>query len=136
MFCAQQVAEFRPHVQKLRDAGFNLAVVGSGAPNFARGFRERMEIDVPIFSDEKLASYSALQMHRGAKTFLHAGMIAKGAGALFKYGQRRTMGDATQQGGAIVVRPDGTMPFKFLSRFPGDHAKPETVVAEALKAVS
>jgi peroxiredoxin len=131
MFCAQQVAEFRPHVEALRQKGVGVFIVGSGAPNFARGFKENMGVDFPIFSDEKRASYQALEMHRGWHTFLNPGMILK-AGAVFKYRQRRTMGDNTQQGGVIVVMPDGTMPFKFLSRFPGDHARPEEVVQAAL----
>ena len=121
-------------MKTLKDAGIGVAVIGSGAPNFARGFKERLEFDAPIFSDEKLASYSALEMHRGAKTMLHPGLILKAA-AVFKYRQRKTMGDNTQQGGVIVVRPDGEMVFKFLSRFPGDHAKNEDVVAAALAAV-
>jgi hypothetical protein len=125
------VAEFRPHVPKLKEAGVQVAVIGSGAPNFLRGFKENVPIDAPVFSDEKLASYNALEMHRGIKTFLDP-RIALKAGAIFKYRQKKTMGEPTQQGGVIVVRPDGTMPFKFLSRFPGDHAKPEDVVAAAL----
>ena len=125
------MAEFRPRIAELEAAGVGVAVIGSGAPNFARGFKEGLKLDAPVYSDEKLASYRALEMHRGIGTVLHPGVILKAA-AIFKYRQRKTMGDATQQGGVIVVRPDGSMPFKFLSRYPGDHAKPDTVVAAAL----
>jgi peroxiredoxin len=133
MFCAQQVAEFRPHAKALREKGIDTFVIGSGAPNFAKGFSERMGGEIRIFSDESRATYQALEMHRGAGTFLHPGMIAHGMTAIFKYRQRRTMGDATQQGGVIVVRPDGNMVYKFLSRYPGDHANPEDVVKAALQ---
>jgi hypothetical protein len=133
MMCAQQVAEFRPHVQTLRDAGIGVFVVGSGAPNFALGFKERMGADFPIFSDEKRVTYQALELRRGAATVFHPAGILK-LGALFRHGQRRTMGDNTQQGGVIVVLPDGTMPFKYVSRYSGDHAKPEAVVDAALKS--
>ena len=44
------------------------------------------------------------------------------------------MGDNTQQGGTIVVRPGGAMPYKFLSRYAGDHARARDVVAAALQA--
>jgi hypothetical protein len=71
-------------------------------------------------------------MHYGLATVFHPGVILKAA-TVFKYRQRRTMGDGKQQGGTIVVFPDGTMRYKFLSRFPGDHAKAEDIVAAALQ---
>src|SRR4029078_184836 len=103
-------------------------------PNFAKGFAERMGGDIPIFSDPERVTYQALEMHRGACTFLHPGVILRGATAIFRYRQRRTMGDNTQQGGTIVVRPGGAMPYKFLSRYAGDHAKAKAVVDAALAA--
>src|SRR6185436_2617759 len=121
MFCAQQVAEFRPHARQLREKGIQTYVVGSGAPNFAKGFAERMGGDIPIFSDPERVTYQSLEMHRGACTLLHPGVMLRGATAIFRYRQRRTMGDNTQQGGTIVVRPGGAMPYKFLSRYAGDH---------------
>ncbi len=133
MFCAQQVAEFRPHARELREKGIDTFVIGSGAPNFARGFADRMGGDIPIYSDPKLATYQALEMHRGACTLLDPRVLLRGATAIFRYRQRRTMGDQTQQGGTIVVRPDGNMPYKFLSRYAGEHAPAKDVVAAALR---
>ncbi len=127
------MAEFRPHAKTLKEHGINTFVVGSGAPNFARGFAERMGGEIPIFSDQTRASYQALEMHRGACTVVDPRVLLRGATAVFKYRQRRTMGDATQQGGTIVVRPDGTMPYKFLSRYAGEHAKAKDLVAAALQ---
>jgi AhpC/TSA antioxidant enzyme len=132
MFCAEQVAEFRPHAKTLRGSGIGTFVIGSGAPNFARGFSERMGGEIPIFSDEKRVTYQALELRRGVSTVLDPRAALPAVGALFRYGQRRTMGDANQQGGVIIVRPDGTMPYKFVSRYSGDHPKPEAVVAAAL----
>jgi len=129
MFCAQQVAEFRPHARKLREQGINTYVVGSGAPNFAAGFAKRMGGDIPIYSDQNRVTYQALEMHRGACTLLDPRVLLTGATAIFKYRQRRTMGDNTQQGGTIVVRPDGSMPFKFLSRYAGEHARHKDILA-------
>ena len=123
-------------MKELDEAGVQVAVIGSGAPNFARGFKERMEIDVPIFSDEKLAAYQAASFKRGAATLLHPGVVAKGITTIFKHRQRRTMGDNTQQGGVVIARPDGTMPYRFISRYAGDHAKPADVVAAARAAAA
>src|SRR5213083_2265323 len=117
MFCAQQVAEFRPHVDTLRDAGVALAIIGSGAPNFARGFKQQMQIDVPIYCDEKLAAYQATSMKRGLRHMLHPGQIPrwKEAGRYFTL---KLEGDATQQGGVVIVLPDGRVPYRFHNRFP------------------
>ena len=134
MFCAHQVAEFRPHVSSLRDAGVALAVIGSGAPHFARGFKERMQIDAPIYSDQERAAYRAASMRRGLGHMLHPGQLAKWREA-GKYFRLTLEGDATQQGGVVIVLPDGSVPYRFHNRFPGDHADPETVVSEARKAV-
>ena len=135
LLCTAQVEEFKPQIQKLRDAGVSFAVIGSGAPNFVRGFKDRMGLDVPVFSDEKRTSYKALQMKRGLSTLLDP-RIFKNFLAPFKYRQRKTMGDPLQQGGVVVVRRDGQMPFKHISQFAGDHPKPEAVVEAALSAAS
>jgi hypothetical protein len=127
------VAEFRPRIDELRKAGVDVAVIGSGAPNFARGFKEQIGLDAPIFSDQKLAAYQAASMHRGILSVLNPAILLK-IKAVLKYRQRKIMGDATQQGGVLVVRPDGTMPYSYLSRYPGDHAPPDQVVAAALAA--
>ncbi len=133
MFCAQQVAEFRPHVATLREAGIELAVIGSGAPHFARGFKANLGFDAPIFCDETLAAYRAASMNRGLQHMLHPGQIPKWKEAA-RFFQFKLMGDMTQQGGVLIVRPDGAVPFSFHDRFPGDHADPGTVVAAALEA--
>jgi hypothetical protein len=135
MFCALQVAEFRPHVPTLRDAGVDLVVIGSGAPQFARGFKEHMQLDVPVFSDEKRATFAAASLRRGMGHMLNPAQLRRVPEAM-RYFTLRLEGDATQQGGALLVCPDGTVPFKFANRWPGDHADPNTVVAAALKATT
>src|SRR6266850_7150016 len=121
MFCAQQVAEFRPHLTTLRDAGVQLAVIGSGAPHFARGFKEQMQIDVPIYSDQTLAAYQATSMRRGLRYLFHPGQLSKWMKS-WRYFRLQLKGDATQQGGVVIVLPDGSVPYRFHNRFPGDHA--------------
>jgi hypothetical protein len=134
MFCAQQAAEFRPHLATLAGAQVDLAIIGSGAPHFARGFKQTMgALDVPIFTDETLAVYRAASMKRGLRHMLHPGQISKWKDAA-RYFRLQLEGDMTQQGGVVIVRPGGEVTFTFHNRFPGDHADPETVVAAALAA--
>src|SRR5947209_13893739 len=98
MFCAQQVAEFRPHYSELRERGVNVAVIGSGSPHFAHAFVEDQHIEMPVYSDEARKSFEAAGLKRGVGAMLDPRMIVKGATAIFKHRQRKTMGDALQQG--------------------------------------
>jgi AhpC/TSA antioxidant enzyme len=133
MFCAEQVAEFRPHYPKLRDAGVNLVVIGSGSPHFAKAFIENEKPEMPVYSDEPRASFMAAGLKRGVSTLLSARMLAKGAKTMFKHRQRKTMGDALQQGGILLVRPGGGVPYSYVSEFPGDHPPTDEVAARALE---
>jgi peroxiredoxin len=133
MACAAQVDEFKPHIQALRACGIGFSIIGSGTPNFVEGFKERMGIDAPVFSDAKLASYQALKMKRGLFTMIDP-RIVKNWIIPFKYRQRRTMGDALQQGGVLVVTPEGEVTYEYKSEYAGDHPKPSVIVEAALAA--
>jgi hypothetical protein len=129
------VVEFRPHVPKLRQAGINVAIIGSGNPNFARGFQQALETgDIALYCDEARAGYKELGLVRNMAANFRPDVILKGA-ALFAKGlrQKRTMGDAAQQAGLAIVLPDGTVAYKFISQHPADQPKVEEYVAEALK---
>lgn len=135
MFCRQQVAEFRPHVDEVKQAGLELAIIGSGAPNFARAFLEDLKVgDLPVYSDQELASFTAAGLHRSLGSILDPRALIKGFSAI-KYKQKRTMGDATQQGGVLIVKPDGSIPYRYVSRFAGDHAKNEAIL-DAVRAAA
>ncbi|HZS35601.1 MAG TPA: AhpC/TSA family protein [Polyangia bacterium] len=136
MFCAQQVAEFRPHYSELRERGVNVAVIGSGSPHFARAFVEDRDIEMPVYSDEKRASFEAAGLKRGFCRVIDPRVMLKGARAIFKYRQRKTMGDAFQQGGVLIVRRDGTVPYHYVSEYAGDHPPTADVVAEVFRAAA
>jgi peroxiredoxin len=132
MFCAQQVAEFRPHLDELTQRGIDLAVIGSGAPQFALGFQERMGLPIPIYSDQALASYRAARMNRSLWRMFHPGQLL-GWRAL-RHFRLQLLGDATQQGGVVIVTPGGRVIYEFHNRFAGDHPRPAAVVRAALAA--
>lgn len=131
MFCAQQVAEFRPHYPELKQQGVEVYVIGSGGPHFAKAFVENEKPEMPIFSDESRASFDAAGLKRSFFGILDPRMIAKGCVTAFKFRQRRTMGDAFQLGGILLVKPDGSVPYHYASKYAGDHPPVEKVVAEA-----
>src|SRR5690348_9374656 len=114
MFCRQQVAEFRPHVDEVKRLGLEVAVIGSGAPHFAKAFIEDLKLgDLPIYSDQSLATYAAAGLHRSFGSILHPMAVVKGLSAI-RYKQKKQMGDATQQGGVLIVRPDGSIPYRYV----------------------
>src|SRR5215471_15899109 len=110
MFCQEMVAEFRPHVKELEAAGIDPVVIGSGAPHFARAFIEDQKPEMPVYSDEARASFQAAGLKRSVGSLLSGRMILRGMKTMFKHRQKKTMGDSFQQGGILLVRPDGTVP--------------------------
>jgi hypothetical protein len=124
------VVQLHRDVDKLRAAGADLVIIGNGAPSFIAGFREHTKYDGPIYTDPSLAVYRAAELERGiAKTF-DPRALAPTIGA-FMRGQRqgRMQGDAWQQGGVLVVAPDGRVRWHHASKRPGDNATVAEIVA-------
>jgi hypothetical protein len=65
-------------------------------------------------------------------------VIAKGAltGVRNKTIQTRTIGNAAQLGGALVVLPGGSVPWAHMSADAGDNASPEEIIAAIRDAVA
>ena len=106
----------------------NLVLVGNGGPSFIAGFRETTGYTGPIYTDPSLAVYKAAQLRRGALTLLKLGAAKATIGSLRRgFRQGKTEGDATQQGGVLVVAPDGRILYHHISEYPGDNASPDEI---------
>ena len=115
-------------MQLHREGIENLVVVGNGAPMFIEGFRETTGFTGPIYTDPSLEVYKAAQLKRGVGTMLKLGAAAATIGSLRRgFRQGKTQGDATQQGGVLVIAPDGRILYHHISAYPGDNASPDTV---------
>jgi peroxiredoxin len=119
-------------------AGGRLVLIGQATPRHAAHFRRRQGIQVPVLADEERISYNAA----GAKTagvfdLWRPKVVAKGAltGVREKTIQGRTVGDANQLGGALVVAPDGAVTWSHMSSDAGDNASAEEILA-ALRAAA
>jgi len=68
----------------------------------------------------------------------HPKVVAKGAviGVREKTIQTRTVGDANQLGGALVIDPDGHVTWSHMSTDAGDNAAPEEIIAAVKAAVA
>ena len=117
-------------IDKLRAAGADLTIIGNGTPNFIEGFREQTKYAGPIYVDPSLAVYKAAELKRGALRTFDPRALGKTITA-FRHGQRqgRVQGDAFQQGGVLVVAPDGEVKFHHASDRPGHNATVDEIVA-------
>jgi len=120
----------------LEETGAPLVLIGQATPRHAAHFRRRLEIDLPVLADEKRVSYKAA----GAKVatldeLLGPKVVAKGlVGALrSRQPQGRTIGHPAQLGGAMIVRPDGSVAWSHMSEDASDNASPAEILA-ALEA--
>jgi dehydrogenase/reductase SDR family protein 12 len=132
MFCREQVAQLRDQLPEIRAAGAELAIIGNGSAQFARAFREDLALpdDLALFVDPELRSYRAAGMRRGRSELLSPRLATNALRALRGgFRQGAVQGDPFQLGGVLVIRPDGALTFRHVSREAGDHASLAAVLA-------
>ncbi len=117
-------------MERIHAAGAELYFIGNGNAFFARGFRDEFSVPVPIYVDEERVSYKALGLKRNLGSTLNLQILrnarrARAAG----FSQKAVEGDAWQQGGVMIVRPDGEVAYSYVSGAAGDHPPVDEVVA-------
>ncbi len=123
----------RSHLEELRGAGGNVAIIGNGWPAMSQAFAEKLALpldgSLPFLSDRKGAAYALVGMKRGVWRTLNPLAALNWIRANLKgFRQGRTKGDPWQQGGALVVGTDGQVVYSYASARPGDHPKPAALV--------
>lgn len=122
--------------EAFRKLGVEPVIVGHSNPRYAKAFVEETKIDLPVYVDEKRAVYQALEFKRPLLAFLTPRVFKRAAEARAEgFTQPGVWGDAFQLGGVVLLKPDGSMPYKYASQFPGDHPKIEDLKAEVKKAL-
>jgi peroxiredoxin len=125
--------------EQFEAAGVRLVLIGQATPRHAAHFRRRQGIQLPVLADKDRVSYEAAGAKSGGVFDLfHPKVVAKGAvtGVKEKTIQTRTIGDASQLGGALVIAPDGTVTWSHMSRDASDNASPEEILAAVRQAVA
>ena len=120
---------------EFENAGATLTLIGQATPRHAAQFRRRQGIQLPVLADEERVSYKAAGAKVAGITDLFGPkVIAKGAvtGVRNKSIQTRTIGNTAQLGGALVVRPDGSVAWSHMSNDAGDNAS----LAEIIEAIN
>lgn len=135
LFCKQQVAELAKETERIHQVGAELVVLGNGGPEHVRWFREDFGVTTPVFTDTTAEAYRMVGAKRGFFTGANPRTFVATLRAFRKgYRQTGTRGDRYQQGGVFVILPDGSMPYRYLSRYAGDHPPAGEVVAALERA--
>jgi peroxiredoxin len=124
---------------QFEEAGARVVLIGQLTPRHAAQFRRRQGIQLPVLADEERVSYEAAGAGvAGVLDLYSPKVVAKGAltGVREKTIQGRTLGDANQLGGAIVVSPDGRVTWSHMAADAGDNASPEEILAAIRAAVA
>lgn len=127
----------RGEVPAIESLGASLVVLGNGAPHFARAFKQDLPFEGAVLCDTTRAAYREAGLKSGVTTTVtlkgvgHALRALKGG-----FRQTATKGDPFQQGGVLVVRPDGVVTYRYVSNEAGDHAPPGEILAGVRRAVA
>jgi peroxiredoxin len=120
-------------------AGLPLVLIGQATPRDAAHFRRSQEVDLPVLADEKRESYRAA----GAKVATAGELLGprsvgrglmKAVSSRGKTHQGKVVGHPAQLGGAMIVMPDGTIPWTHMSEDASDNAPPEEILAAVRQA--
>lgn len=131
----------RPHLESFEAAGCQVAVVGSGWPDAARGFARALGLppSLPVLCDQPRRSFALLGLRRSIAATLLVPRVVRKWFALRRRGfkQGRVRGDPWQQGGAAVIAPGGhgRLLYRFASRTPDDIPDPAALLEAARAAV-
>lgn len=122
------MAQLRDHVPRLHAVGAELITLGNGTPEQAQWFVEDYDVETPVFTDPNLTSHGIVGARR--TSFPDPRTMMAGVTAFAKgFRQTGVKGSATQLGGLFVITADGRMPYRYLSRYAGDHPDPEEALA-------
>jgi len=111
-------------------------MIGQATPRHAAQFRRRLDIDLPVLADEKRVSYRAAGAKVGTlDELLGPKVVAKGLVSALRsrQPQGRTIGHPAQLGGAMVVRPDGSVAWSHMSEDASDNASPAEILSALRK---
>jgi hypothetical protein len=114
-------------------------MIGQATPRHAAHFRRRQDVDLPVLADEERVSYRAAGAKVatvgeliGPKSVASGLMKTVSSGGKVRPG--KVIGHPAQLGGAMIVKPDGSVPWTHMSEDASDTAPPEDILAAARQA--
>ncbi|MBF0100302.1 MAG: hypothetical protein HQK77_05270 [Desulfobacterales bacterium] len=132
MICRRQVADIQENINEFLKRDLRLIVIGNGQPNFIEGFKKDTKFQGEIYTDPSLNTYKLLHFKKSVASLFGFKTIKSAINAITTgYGQKGIQGDAFQQGGVVVIYPDNTPVYFYISNEAGDHPP----VSEIIKAL-
>jgi peroxiredoxin len=135
--CAEEVTELAPRLDELARAGIRTVLVGNGSSEQLAAFVTRHALSgarVEAVTDPTRAVYELLGLRRSAWATLGPGALVGIARAMAAgHSHRGVEGDATQQGGALIVDEHGVVRLHHENRDLGDHVSASDLVEAALR---
>lgn len=127
--------------EEFERAGVPLVLIGQATPRHAAHFRRTQKIELPILADEQRESYRAAGAKVGTLSeLLGPKSVSSGFVRTVRSGGRvrqgRTIGHPAQLGGALLVVPDGSVPWSHMSEDASDNASPEEILEAVRKHAS
>jgi hypothetical protein len=122
--------------EQFEAAGADLMLIGQATPRHAAHLRRRQKIELPVLADEQRVSHKAIGAKRGSVSQLVGpSVVAKGLFTTARTGivQGRTIGSASQLGGAVVIAPGNRVLFEQTAKDAGDNVTPDQLL-EAIRA--
>ena len=135
--CSEQLYELVPHLEEIARVGVRTVLVGNGTALQRDGFVERHALakaPALVMTDPSLETYRRLFFKRSAWATLGPRAIVDAARAMSHgHPHKAVEGDATQQGGVLLVDTRGVVRLYHASRSIGDHPPAADLIAAALR---
>ena len=121
--------------EKIEELGATPYAIGNGTPLMAMDFVDSFNITFQVFTDPERNSYKAMNFKRNFGLGFRA--LKRGVEASNKgHRQGKVQGDIWQQGGEAIFLKGGRLIWTRPSTSAGDHADPETLLAEVARISS
>jgi peroxiredoxin len=141
VFCRELAVEIHKKRRKFEKADVEVAVIGHGTPAHAADFRKVQNVDLRLLVDPdrkvyelagtKVATLRELIGPRQLLRGLRATVMSRVKQGSIAVHQGRIIGHAAQLGGVLVIAPDGSVRYAYLSEESGDNPPVQEVLAAA-----
>ena len=142
VFCRSHAVQLHRARRQFDDAGVDVAVIGFGTPADAAEFRRLQGVDLKLLVDDldrrtyviagaKVATLDEIIGPRAAWEAIKQTVLSRLRLGSIAVHQGRIRHNAAQLGGVLLIAPDGSVRYSYLSEHAGDNPPVREVIAAA-----